>query len=73
MAASKPTHGAMSMATNNPAQSVADFCKSFGISRSFFYKLQRAGKAPRVMKIGRRTLVSAEAASEWQKQMEGNA
>lgn len=52
------------------AHSVEHFCKSNGISRSFFYKLQREGKAPRVMKIGRRTLISREAASEWRRQME---
>lgn len=52
------------------AQSVDDFCKSNGISRSLFYKLHRAGKAPRIMKIGRRTLISSEAASDWRKQME---
>lgn len=55
------------------AQSVNDFCKMNGISKSFFYKLQRQGKGPRIMKIGRRTLVSAEAAEEWRKTLEKNA
>jgi predicted DNA-binding transcriptional regulator AlpA len=52
------------------AQSVDDFCKSNGISRSFFYKLHREGKAPRIMKVGRRTLISAESAMEWRKSLE---
>ena len=52
------------------AQSIEDFCKSNGISRSLFYKLLRQGRAPRIMKIGRRTLISSEAASEWRKAME---
>lgn len=52
------------------AQSVDAFCESNGISRSLFYKLQREGKAPRIMKIGRRTLISSEAAAEWRKLME---
>lgn len=52
------------------AHSVTTFCKAFQISRSMFYKLAREGKAPRLMKVGRRTLISAEATQEWKKQME---
>lgn len=52
------------------AQSIESFCRSNGISRSLFYKLRRQGRAPRVMKIGRRTLISQEAASEWRRAME---
>jgi predicted DNA-binding transcriptional regulator AlpA len=58
------------MTTTANAQSVSDFCRTYGISRSMFYKLSRAGKGPRLMKIGRRTLISAQAASEWQRQIE---
>jgi hypothetical protein len=44
--------------------SVRDFCKSHGISRSFFYKLESEGKGPRCCKCGARTLISAEAAEQ---------
>lgn len=50
--------------------SVNTFCDTFGISRSMFYKLRRQNKGPRTMTIGRRRLISAEAAIEWQQQME---
>lgn len=50
--------------------SVEEFCNNFGISRAFFYKLNRQGKGPRLMKVGRRTLISSEAAEEWRKGME---
>lgn len=50
--------------------SVKDFCATHGISLSLFYNLVRDGKAPRFMKVGRRTLISAEAAQEWRKEME---
>lgn len=53
------------------AQSVNEFCKSFGISRGLFYKLGREGKGPRLMRIGRRTLITTESANEWRKQLEG--
>lgn len=52
------------------AHDVKTFCKTFGISPSMFYKLRRQGKAPRIMKIGKRTLISSEAIAEWQTQME---
>lgn len=52
------------------AMSVADFCQSFRISRSFIYKLWKAGEGPRVLKVGNRTLISVEAASEWRRRME---
>tara|TARA_R110002095_G_scaffold144870_2_gene125284 strand:- start:1046 stop:1231 length:186 start_codon:yes stop_codon:yes gene_type:complete len=55
------------------AQSVQDFCQANGISQSFFYKLAKQGKAPRIMKVGKRTLISSEAAQEWREQMESQA
>lgn len=57
---------------NNPkealsyALSVESFCEQYGISRSFFYKLRRQGKAPRTMTIGRRRLITPDAIAEWQ-------
>lgn len=61
------------MTTANDAHTVSTFCKTFQISRSMFYKLAREGKAPRLMKVGRRTLISAEATEEWQRRMEQSA
>ncbi len=53
--------------------SVADFCRAHGISRALFYKLLREGCGPRVMKVGRRTLISREAAEDWRRRMEAAA
>ena len=50
--------------------SIKEFCELHAISRSLFYVLLERGEAPRVMKVGRRTLISAEAAAEWRKSME---
>ena len=50
--------------------SIKEFCELHAISRSFFYLLREKGEAPRLMKVGRRTLVSAEAAAEWRRNME---
>jgi predicted DNA-binding transcriptional regulator AlpA len=50
--------------------SVKEFCQLHAISRSFFYLLRERGSAPRIMKVGKRTLISADAAAEWRKDME---
>lgn len=53
---------------------VEEFCLDHGtISRPFFYKLLKNGKGPRLMKVGRRTLITAEAAADWRKQMENDS
>jgi hypothetical protein len=47
------------------AFSVFGFCIAHGLSRRKFYYMRRAGEGPRVMKCGRRTLISVEAARDW--------
>lgn len=59
------------MNTNqSKASSISQFCADHGISRSMFYALRKAGKAPRLLAVGKRRLVSTEAAAEWRKQRE---
>lgn len=53
------------------AYTVDEFCRSHRISRVKFYELLRDGRGPRTMRIGRRQLISREAAAEWRRQMEG--
>lgn len=51
---------------------IAEFCNAHKISRSFFYVLISKNIAPKITKIGTRTLITAEAAQEWRKKMEDN-
>lgn len=53
-----------------PVYTVAQFCNDYSISRTHFYQLGKDGRGPDLMKVGRRTLISAEAAARWRKQME---
>lgn len=55
------------------AFSVREFCAAHRISRALFYLLQRRKTGPRVMRVGRRTLITAEAAAKWRQQMEADA
>jgi hypothetical protein len=55
------------------APSIAEFCRAHGVSRAFVYALLKRGEGPTIMKAGRRTLVSVEAAAEWRRRMEALA
>jgi excisionase family DNA binding protein len=55
---------------NKPIYSVKELCCQFGISRASFYKLLQEGKGPRVLKAGKRTLITQEAVEAWKRRME---
>jgi hypothetical protein len=46
------------------------FAAEHSISRSLLYRLIKEGRGPRLTKIARRTLISAEAAAEWRTRIE---
>ena len=52
------------------AVTVSQFCEKYRIGRTHFYQLLKDGNGPRLMKVGRRTLVSAKAESDWVEQSE---
>jgi hypothetical protein len=52
------------------AKTVPQFCEDWLISLSFYFKLKRHGQAPRELRIGTRTLITAEAEAEWLRQRE---
>lgn len=60
----------MSKENNSDVFDILTFCESNKISRALFYQLQKTGKGPRIMKVGRRTLITPEAAADWRKKME---
>ena len=45
--------------------SISEFCASHNISVDTYFKIQRNGTGPKIMKVGSRTLISAEAAAAW--------
>jgi predicted DNA-binding transcriptional regulator AlpA len=67
----------MAKATSNstPAEafSIAEFCAAHRISRTTYYNLVESGLAPTQMNIGRRRLISREAAEKWRARMERNS
>jgi predicted DNA-binding transcriptional regulator AlpA len=52
------------------AQSIREFCDENGFSKATLYNLLKRGQGPAIMKVGRRSLISAEAAALWRRSME---
>jgi hypothetical protein len=55
------------------AYSIQEFCRRNGFSVSFHHKLQRQGIGPRLMRLGKRTLVTIEAADAWRHEREAES
>jgi len=47
------------------AYSIKQFAQAHGLSESMVFKLMRDGRGPRLLRLGRRTLITVEAAAEW--------
>jgi excisionase family DNA binding protein len=62
----------MNTTTNDTADAytIDEWCRRHRLSRATFYNLLRRGEAPRVMKVGIRTLISREASDEWRRRLE---
>jgi hypothetical protein len=52
------------------ALSISQFCARNNISRSFFYKLKKRSKAPRIMDVDGRQIISPEAERDWRLERE---
>jgi predicted DNA-binding transcriptional regulator AlpA len=51
--------------TEKSAFSIEQFCARNSISRALFYKMRKAGTAPRLAYIGSKPIVSVEAERDW--------
>ena len=50
--------------------SITRFCAEHEISRAMLYKLWGQDLGPRIFRVGRKVLISREAAEEWRRRME---
>lgn len=69
----KADHTCAAVQVGPAVYSVKTFCDAHDITKVTFYKLLKDGTAPRIMKVGARTLISLEAAADWRRQMEEGA
>jgi hypothetical protein len=49
---------------------IEEFCSAHRISRAHYFNICHRGEGPQVMKIGKRRLISREAAAVWRRQCE---
>jgi excisionase family DNA binding protein len=49
------------------AYTIPEFCEAYRLSRSGFYNAIARGEAPALMRIGRRVMISREAAEDWRR------
>jgi hypothetical protein len=54
------------------AYSIRQFCAAHNLSVDSYFRLARRGLMPRTMKVGARTLISAEAAAAWRRAREAS-
>ena len=59
--------------TTRDAFGVDEFAARNGLSRGTLYNLWQRGEGPRYMQVGKRRLISCEAAAEWRRRMERRA
>ena len=52
------------------AVGILEFCQRHGLSRSTFYNLEKIGRAPKVMRLGAKIMVSKEAMADWRSSIE---
>ena len=52
-----------------PTYNVPTFCRAHNISRSYLYELWNRNEGPQMIKLGRRTLITGEAAAAWRRRM----
>jgi hypothetical protein len=45
--------------------SIVEFCNRHRITRQFYHRLRNRGLGPREMRLGRRVLITKEAAAAW--------
>lgn len=49
---------------------IPTFCHFHNISRGMFYKLLKQNLGPRLMRVGKRTIITEDSAAEWRHIME---
>ena len=65
-------HATQTNAAPHP-RSIPGFCQRHGICVATFYNMKKQNAAPRVMKIGSRSIITEEAEAEWLRKMQSAA
>ena len=58
---------------NTKALTINQFCKMYGFTRSYFYKLKDQNKAPKTYNLGKRVYIAVADAEAWHEAMQAKA
>jgi hypothetical protein len=61
------------MDTNDDSLTISEFCRAEKVCRATFYNLKKAGKGPRLMKVGSHYRISPQARADWRLAREADA
>jgi hypothetical protein len=62
-----------STSSARPSFTVDEWCRHRKVCRATFHNLQKRGGGPKIMRVGRRVTISAEANEEWRRAHEAAA
>ena len=63
----------MNMDTSDNSLTILEFCRAEKVCRATFYNLKKAGKGPRLMKVGSHYRISPQARADWRRAREAEA
>jgi hypothetical protein len=50
-----------------PPMTIDEFCERYALSRSHYFELKQEGRTPAELRVGRKTLITATSAREWER------
>jgi hypothetical protein len=56
--------------TRPACYSLDEFCDAHRISRAMYYKLDKLGQAPSIIRVGNKVLITMESAARWRAERE---
>ncbi|WP_277187639.1 hypothetical protein [Caballeronia sp. BR00000012568055] len=57
-------------AKDAPPMTIDEFCKRYALSRSHYFELKQQGRTPAEIRVGRKALITATSAREWERRLE---
>ncbi|CAG9258537.1 conserved hypothetical protein [Paraburkholderia unamae] len=65
----KPSPAARKTPKDAPPMTIDEFCTRYALSRSRYFELKQEGRTPVELRMGRKALITAASAREWERRM----
>lgn len=54
----------------NKLYTISEFCEINRITKPFFHKMKKNGSSPKIIRLGKKVLISGKSIIEWREKME---